>query len=162
MPMKQILDEHRILQANLVDALRSCGTKACLAKANTLEINRNPMRSIHLRSLDLKASEIAKIADIIGQSGESGKGIDSLSLSYNNGMGDEGCLALASNMPDSVSELGLVDCGITDAGGIKLLEWAKKATNLRMICIEQNNFSDQLKSEFQKFASDNSHLLFVF
>jgi hypothetical protein len=157
--MKVLLETHKIFQAKLVEILLACGTKACLAKAANLEFVSNPLQSIHLRELGLAASDVVKIADLIHQSKDIGEGIKSFSLSYNNEIGDLGCMTLTSVLPKSIVELGLVDCGITDLGGVKLLEWAKKSSKLRMMCVEQNAFTDEMRKEFKHFSSENLHIL---
>jgi hypothetical protein len=56
----------------------------------------------------------------------------------------------------------LVDCGIGDRGGTEILNWAKASSNLKMICIEQNNFSEKLKMEFNVFKKENLRITVVF
>ena len=77
--------------------------------------------------------------------------ITSISFSYNGQMGDIGATALAKGLPASVQEIGFVGCGIADTGGRETLNWMKTAGILQMICIEQNEFSEKLKKEFQGF-----------
>jgi len=72
-----------------------------------------------------------------------------LSLSYNH-FGDEDALILSQKLPLSIKELGLVDCHIGEKGGFALLEWVKKADSLTMLCIEHNNFSDDLQKRFRE------------
>ena len=44
--------------------------------------------------------------------------------------------------------LGLVGCSIADQGDEAILEWAKYANGLRLICIEDNSMSDQMRKQF--------------
>ena len=74
--------------------------------------------------------------------------LGSFSLSYNV-IGDEGANTLATCLPATLTELGLVGCSIGDQGGAAMLEWAKHANGLRMICIEDNSMSDQMRKQFR-------------
>ena len=65
-------------------------------------------------------------------------------------------------LPKSILEIGLVNCGINDIGGAEILNWMRSASSLRMICIEQNNFSENLKSEFKQFSNHNPQILVVY
>lgn len=85
----------------------------------------------------------------------------SFSASYNPGLGDTGVAALAEAFPETMTELGLVGCSIGDAGGRAILEWARTAPELQMICIEGNRFSADMKSRFQDFASPGRQILVV-
>jgi hypothetical protein len=66
------------------------------------------------------------------------------------------------SMPANVKEIGCVACGINDDWGQAILEWMKTASNLHMICIEQNNFSDELRQQFNIFKKQNSHIMVIF
>jgi hypothetical protein len=82
-------------------------------------------------------------------------------LSCNPLIGDEGARALARSLPDTLRELGLVGCGIKDTGGEAILRWAYKSSRLRMICIEQNPFSERLKAQSRQLAQKNENLLVI-
>lgn len=77
----------------------------------------------------------------------------SFSLSYNRAVGDAAANALTTAFPASLRELGLVDCGIGDVGGIALLQWARKAPRLQMFCVEGNTFSDSVTRQFNQLGS---------
>jgi hypothetical protein len=87
--------------------------------------------------------------------------LTSISFSYNGALGDAGAITLSKSLPSDISEIGLVKCGIADRGGIEILHWMKSATQLRMICIEQNNFSEQLKFEYRQFSANHPKVLVV-
>jgi len=102
------------------------------------------------------------IADILEQEkGANDDFIKSISFSYNNLIGDIGATVLARSLPSSICEIGLVDCGIGDKGGTEMLNWIKTSPKLKMICIEQNNFSDRLKMEFKVFKKNNPKIMVV-
>ncbi len=142
--------------------LRKIGNPKCLKKAALLEQTRTPMKSLHLRDLDLNPSNIGLIIDfLLEEKALKSTSIKSISLSYNPLLGDAGIIALVKQFPASISEIGLVACGIKDQGGIEVLNWAKNKPNLNMICIEQNSFSEKLRAAFKKFSQENPAILVV-
>ena len=60
-----------------------------------------------------------------------GPSLQSFSMSYNPNLGDEGVLILVKTLPSTVTEIGLVQCGIGDKGGDALMTWASKAPKLQ-------------------------------
>lgn len=74
--------------------------------------------------------------------------LGSFSLSYNK-IGDLGAIALAAALPRTLGDLGLVDCSIADAGAKALLGWAVNASGLRIICIENNSLSEDMRNNFR-------------
>jgi hypothetical protein len=69
---------------------------------------------------------------------------------------------IAKKLPHSIYEIGLVGCGIGDKGGTEVLNWMRKSYNLQMICIEQNNFSEKLKIEFNVFKKENPKVMVIY
>jgi len=149
------------IQQKSAAVLRKIGSKACIEKARMLESSASPMTSFNFRSLGLSTSAILSIAGILRQEKDS-QSITSISFSYNRLLGDSGAIALAQSLPDSICEVGLVDCRIGEKGGIALLDWIKEAPNLKMICIEQNHFSDALRMAFREVGKEKPNVLVVF
>jgi phosphomevalonate kinase len=145
----------------LVKVLRKIDSKKCIIKATEIENEESPICHLNLRSLDLNSSNIVTIARLLKQNEDSNI-IKSISFSYNKSLGDIGAIALSRNLSNNIQEIGLVNCGINDRGGIDLLNWINKSPKLKMICIERNNFSTQLKSEFKKFSNEKPNVLFVY
>ena len=100
--------------------LRETGNLQCLKKAEDLETNPSQSRTINLRRLELKPINIKTIASIIAQE-KNNNVLRSISLSYNNQIGDTGVTALIKSLSTSLHEIGLVDCGIGDQGGTEIL-----------------------------------------
>lgn len=150
-------------QTKIANILRKIGTKKCLEKAKMLDNASSPVSTLHLRDLDLNSSNIISISNCLKQQeGTNYSLLKSISFSYNKLIGDTGVIALTESLPKSICEIGLVNCGINDIGGIELLNWMKNSPNLRMVCIEQNNFSEKLRLKFKKFSADNPQILVVF
>jgi hypothetical protein len=134
----------------------------CLKKAESLEIEAPQMDTLNLRNLGLKAIDISAIANILEQEKKNNAGfIKSISFSYNDLIGDIGATEIIRSLPPSICEIGLVGCGIGDIGGNEILHWIKTLPNLKMICIEQNSFSDNLKKEFNVFKKNNPKIIVV-
>jgi hypothetical protein len=45
------------------------------------------------------------------------RSIKSISFSYNQLLGDDGTITIINYLPNTVNEIGVVDCGIGDCGG---------------------------------------------
>lgn len=151
---------HSSIQTTIIHILESHGTEASLKKTKDIAESKQDMHSLHLRDLGLTQAKILAIAVALQSSNVP---IGSVSLGYNQAMKDAGAVALIEALPDSVFELGLVACGIGDEGGKKLLQWMQEnTTNLQMICIENNDFSDNLKMHFKNFRLQNPKIIFIF
>ncbi|MGK0391813.1 MAG: hypothetical protein ACI94Y_004580 [Maribacter sp.] len=145
------------IQIKIATILREIGTEKGLEKVKIFENITAPIHTLNLRNLALNSANVISIANCLKQE----KTIKSISFSYNL-IGDLGAIALAKSLPKYLYEIGLVDCGINDAGGIELLNWMKQSIHLKMICIEQNNFSEKLRIEFKKYSKNNPQILFIF
>jgi hypothetical protein len=115
---------------------------------------------MNLRNLGLQASDITRIAKVLESEKYTGL-IKTISFSYNELIGDKGASEIARSLPVSICEIGLVGCGVGDKGGLEILNEIKTLPNLKMICIEQNDFSDQLKMEFNLFKRNNPQIRVV-
>jgi len=148
----------------LINALHSTGNAFCLKLAEKLEASRGSKAEydLHLRKADLGVSDAQIIASAIRKvSLNKGPALRSFSMSYNPGLTNTGVAALAQAFPSTVTELGFVECAIGDEGGAALLRWCKNATELRMICVEGNNFSSRIRQGFTALAQTRPHLLVV-
>lgn len=146
----------------IASVLRKTGNLDCLNKAKNLEMDSQEASALNLRNLDLKPADVVLIADILrAAKDDQDDGIQSISFSYNHLLGDRGATAIARSLPLSICEIGLVDCGIGDEGGKEILNWMKTSPRLKMICIEQNKFSDKLKMEFIVFKKNNPKIMVV-
>ena len=139
------------LEQSLQSALRDIGTNPCIAAAENLAQSHSapPPISIHLRRAGIDEDGAARIARaLIALSNVERTRLGSFSLSYNR-IGDDGALALAASLPDTVGELGLVGCSIGDGGGEAILNWASNASGLWMICVEGNAMSQEMRKRFR-------------
>lgn len=135
---------------------------ACQQMADSLASAQKAVLSLALRSLDLSVAEAQKLALIFSEwPAEAEFALQSISFSYNKTLGDAGAIALAEALPTGLLEFGMVGCDIGDAGAKSVLKWAKRASALRMICIEGNPISTALKSEFYDLRQTHQGILVV-
>lgn len=157
----------------LINALKLIGKEATLAHAQKLEAAQtNRLQtggapfSLHLRNAGLDASDADILADALlslpSQSlAQNGAALGSFSVSYNPLLGDDGTIALANALPQTVTEIGMVGCNMGDVGCAALLKWAKQAPHLKMLCIEDNKLSAEAKQGFRDFGQQRSGLFVV-
>ena len=139
------------LEEILQVALREIGSDVTKTAADNLAriAVSSAALNLHLRNAKMTAADVKLIANALDKTSVSELSrLGSFSLSYNN-IGDEGANTLATCLPATLTELGLVGCSIGDQGGVAMLEWAKHANGLRIICIEDNNMSDQMRKQFR-------------
>ena len=148
----------------LINALRLINKPVCEKAADNLQSLKDNKSNydLHLRNADLNYNEIKLIAEAIKTVHDKrGPSLQSFSVSYNPHLGDEGVLILVKTLPPTVTEIGLVQCGIGDKGGGALITWAAKAPKLKWLCVEQNSFSDEIKDRFIQFSKGRNGLLIV-
>ena len=138
------------LEESLQIALRAIGSDVANAAADHLAKSAvsSAALSLHLRNAQMTAADVKLIANALDRTSVSELArLVSFSLSYN-AIGDEGAKNLADSLPATLTELGLVGCSIGDRGGKAILDWAKHANGLHMICIEDNKMSDEMRKHF--------------
>lgn len=138
------------LAQSLQSVLRDIGTAPCIALADRLEDDpaRAASITLHLRRAGIDQDGAVRIAHALASVSELERAkLRSFSLSYN-AIGDGGAATLATALPTSLGELGLVGCSIGDEGGEAILHWAQDARGLGMICIEGNAMSADMRQRF--------------
>ena len=61
---------------------------------------------------------------------------------------------LGSTLPTKhLAALGVVDCDLDDDSAYLIAEFISKCQSLRMVCVEENNFSEQAKDSIVKAGS---------
>ena len=85
----------------------------------------------------------------------------SFSMSYNPNLRDKGAVILAQNLPSTLTEIGLVGCGIGDKGAEALMVLAQKTPKLYWLCVENNAFSNDTKQQLLKLSQQRNGLLIV-
>lgn len=142
------------LELSLQKALRLIGSAACLEAADRLAQRTfvSSGVSVHLRRAGITADGAALIANALEPLSQTEQaGLRSFSLSYND-IGDDGATALAAALPETLRELGMVGCSMSDRGGEELLKWAANAQGLGMICIEGNAMSETMRDRYARLG----------
>lgn len=150
--------------AELIKALKSIGKPACMDAADKLaaSIGTKADFDLHLRRAELNEADARVLATgMLPSEYDSGLFLRSFSASFNPDLKDAGAAVLAAAFPETLTEVGLVGCTIGDAGGKAILEWARAAPDLRMICVEENRFSGDVRSQFQDLARQGRQVLVV-
>ena len=133
----------------LVKALRDIQKPVLIAVANYLEAKQFDDYSyyLHLRSADMSIEDAASIAGGIRALHSQPKALlTSFSVSYTTGLQRKGLSSLLSTLPTKhLAALGVVDCDLDDHSAYLILEFISKCQSLRMVCVEENNFSEQAK-----------------
>lgn len=145
----------------MIDALKAIGTNVTIAAAKNLEaaFASNRPFALHLRNAELSPTDTKTLAVALENFVPNDRQkLTSFSASYNASMSDAGAIALIKALPDSVDEIGLVGCALSDECGQALLEWAKNAPNLRVMCVENNNFSKTIKAQIRELSTQKTDL----
>ena len=66
------------------------------------------------------------------------------------GIGDIAASALLAALPSDLVELGLVGCCLTDRSGEEALHFMLRSTGLKVMCVEDNDFSQTMKARIEQ------------
>ena len=146
------------LQNKIASTLRNIATPKCITEAIRIESLPTLKRRFHFRDLGLTADHVETILDILDEGHD--YEINSISFSHNL-IGDEGAEIIAHRLPNTIEEIGLVDCGITDIGAKILLSQLHILPNLDMLCLENNILSEHVKLEYQKYGAFNRDMMII-
>lgn len=143
-------------------ALQEQSNEACSNKAHELIQLKEIPSTLAFRSLQLNAEEAEKILEALALD-QKCKSIQLKSISFSNNpnFGDRGARAFSTLITPTLDEIGLVNCGIQDAGGRAILQWMKQNNQLRMVCIENNQFSKALQLAFREFQELHKDVLLI-
>ena len=132
----------------LIEALTRTGKSVCTDVGQLL--NNRPVNdstyNLHLRTARLNEDDAKAIASAIKTVHvDSALRLNSFSVSYNPRIQMDGATELLEVLPSHLTELGMVGCSLNDE-----LEWAitsflSRSTHLRLICVEENDFSLRVK-----------------
>lgn len=152
------------LISRLVAALRAINKPVCIQEANRLA--SSPLSTsgfdLHLRRAGLIISDATIIADALQRGAQQdAAAIRSFSVSFNPELKDAGVIALANALPLDLREIGMVGCDFGDEGAEILLSWVRENAKLRMICIEQNRLSAQMRQRYSTMGKRHGKLLVI-
>ena len=116
----------------LVNALIEINHPKAFRVASDLEKIRKDIKTYNLiiRKADLKFNDIKKIAEAIKQVQKSrGPDLINLSMSFNKNIKGKGLNLILNVIPGTTKILVFVECGLTDTGVLKIIEYIYKNIN---------------------------------
>ena len=112
-----------------------------------------------IRKANLNIQDAKNIANAIKKIDQNkGPKLDTISMSFNEGLKDEGVITILNLIPKTTSVIAFVECGITDKAGQAIIDWAATTNNLNGIYIEGNTFSKEMEAKFEKLRTDNPQI----
>ena len=82
-------------------------------------------------------------------------------MSFNKSFKDKGLNLILNVIPDTTKVLAFVECGLTDTGALKIIEYAYKNKNINQIYLEGNFFSKSIQNKFNKLKIDRPQLTII-
>ena len=145
----------------LISALTKIDKPKSLKVAKELQSIKNSydliIRKANLSILD--ANEISKAIEKI--SNQKGPLLKTISMSFNKDLKDDGLIKILNVLPDSTSTIAFVECGITDIGGQKIIDWAYNHKGIKEIYLEGNFFSKNIINKFVKLKKDKPDIAMI-
>ena len=145
----------------LISALTKIDKPKSLKVAKELQSIKNSydliIRKANLNTLD--ANEISKAIEKI--SNQKGPLLKIISMSFNKDLKDDGLIKILNVLPDSTSTIAFVECGITDIGGQKIIDWAYNHKGIKEIYLEGNFFSKNIINKFVKLKKDKPDIAMI-
>jgi hypothetical protein len=145
----------------LISALTKIDNPKSLKVAKELQSIKNSydliIRKANLNILD--ANEISKAIEKI--SNQKGPLLKTISMSFNKDLKDDGLIKILNVLPDSTSTIAFVECGITDIGGQKIIDWAYNHKGIKEIYLEGNFFSKNIINKFVKLKKDKPDIAMI-
>ena len=150
-----------IIMQDLIDALVETNKPKSIEVAKNLksiDIN-DKSYDLVIRKANLNIQDAKNIANAIYKIDQNkGPKLDTISMSFNEGLKDEGVITILNLIPKTTSVIAFVECGITDKAGQAIIDWAATTNNLNGIYIEGNTFSKEMEEKFEKLRVDNPRL----
>jgi len=150
-----------IIMQDLIDALVETNKPKSVEVAKNLksiDIN-DKSYDLVIRKANLNIQDAKNIANAIKKIDQNkGPKLDTISMSFNEGLKDEGVITILNLIPKTTSVIAFVECGITDKAGQAIIDWAATTNNLNGIYIEGNTFSKEMEEKFEKLRVDNPRL----
>lgn len=148
----------------LIAALREIGEPVCSQMAAKLEADGFPASGfdLHLRRAGLSPQDALAIAQGLNALRlHDARAMRSFSISYNQEIGETGAVALVDALPASLPEIGMVGCDLGDESGEALMQFALDAPKLKMMCIENNAFSPEMRRRLETLRTLRSDMFLV-
>ena len=146
---------------HLIAALTKIDKPKSLKVAKELTSSNNSYDLI-IRRANLNVLDANKISNAIEKiSHQKGPLLQRISMSFNKDLKDEGLIKILNVLPDSTSTIAFVECGITDIGGQKIIDWAYNQKAIKQIYLEGNFFSKNIINQFMKLKKDKPDITMI-
>ncbi|MDA7545669.1 hypothetical protein N8870_02410 [Alphaproteobacteria bacterium] len=146
---------------HLIAALTKIDKPKSLKVAKELTSSNNSydliIRRANLNILD--ADEISNAIKKISHQKE--PLLKTISMSFNKDLKDEGIIKILNVLPTTTSTIAFVECGITDIGGQKIIDWAYNQKAIKQIYLEGNFFSKNIINQFIKLKKDKPDITMI-
>ena len=147
--------------SHLIAALTKIDKPKSLKVAKELTSANNSYELI-IRRANLNVLDANEISNAIKKIRyQKGPLLQTISMSFNKDLKDEGLIKILNVLPDSTSTIAFVECGITDIGGQKVIDWAYNQKAIKQIYLEGNFFSKQIINKFMKLKNDKPDIAMI-
>ena len=139
----------------IIKSLRETQNVICIREGDRLErIKNNNNYYLNLRSAGITPYNAQFIANSIRKTHQKYQlFLTSFSISYNTSLNHKGLKVILESLPGHIKELGLVGCSFDDDAGESIVLFLTRCKNLTMLCVENNEFSNLMKTKIQTALS---------
>jgi len=139
----------------IIKSLRETQNVICIREGDRLErIKNNNNYYLNLRSAGITPYNAQFIANSIRKTHQKYQlFLTSFSISYNTSLNHKGLKVILESLPGHIKELGLVGCSFDDDAGESIVSFLPRCKNLTMVCVENNEFSNLMKTKIQTALS---------
>jgi hypothetical protein len=139
----------------IIKSLRETQNVICIREGDRLErIKNNNNYYLNLRSAGINSYNAQFIANSIRKTHQKYQlFLTSFSISYNTSLNHKGLKVILESLPGHIKELGLVGCSFDDDAGESIVSFLTRCKNLTMVCVENNEFSNLMKTKIQTALS---------
>tara|TARA_B100001093_G_scaffold353635_1_gene338092 strand:+ start:58 stop:648 length:591 start_codon:yes stop_codon:yes gene_type:complete len=147
--------------SHLIAALTKIDKPKSLKVAKELTSTNNSYDLI-IRRANLDVLDANKISNAIKKiSNQKVPVLKTISMSFNKDLKDEGIIKILNVLPTTTSTIAFVECGITDIGGQKIIDWAYNQKAIKQIYLEGNFFSKNIINQFMKLKKDKPDITMI-
>ena len=146
---------------HLIAALTKIDKPKSLQVAKELTSSNNSYDLI-IRRANLNILDADEISNAIKKiSHQKAPLLKTISMSFNKDLKDEGIIKILNVLPTTTSTIAFVECGITDIGGQKIIDWAYNQKAIKQIYLEGNFFSKNIINQFIKLKKDKPDITMI-
>lgn len=146
---------------HLIAALTKIDKPKSLKVAKELTSSNNSYDLI-IRRANLNILDADEISNAIKKiSHQKAPLLKTISMSFNKDLKDEGIIKILNVLPTTTSTIAFVECGITDIGGQKIIDWVYNQKAIKQIYLEGNFFSKNIINQFIKLKKDKPDITMI-